>query len=584
MQIQSLDPNPAIPGAFLARFEDGTQMPVTQQQAQSFGLASRGATAQNAPPTYQDIADKYAPQMPAAQAQDLPLEQPGAQPSALAQLAQPGGPRPYVPTAQDQVLQQLATPYKMVPGRPAFDPQKEAAKRSPVPMAQTVQQTGGQDFDPNAIRDYQKLEIDAAQKHAEADALRHQSELVTQQGLAREVIDLASQQQVRQKAAEDNYRVRMDSLTADAQKVASQEVNPNRVFDNMNAFSKLLFVVASGIGGMATHGQRNIIGEQMSKRIDQDIHAQEVTLAQKRQGADNALGRLSQEWGSLEAGRAALRVQQFEAVKQRVQAQALELASPAARANSEAILQDITARQAKELEQLRVASQGQISVGTQSAMMAPRAASAGGLAMKTPQEMLHGVQAAQGIRKNEAEIGEKSLSNLEKRGELTGAVPGKASKVVTEYGEKRAEIMDTINMARQFMARNDVRKDKDGNWVPTKGIAGVGFGTSVYPESMDSNAGQTNLQQIRQIGAMGAKAIYGILTATEKASFAEDFLPVGNEHRLVKGVGSIIDKAEAKLKDLDAAYGPNAVNEFESRRATMGAEKAATRKGISEPE
>jgi hypothetical protein len=612
MQITSINDVLETPGAARVWFEDGTSMVVPrsqlpQVQAENaaapalppqLSLGQSGATSQNmsVPPTEpnasvgptnsQEFTTRWANEpIPQNQAQDFA---PAQAPAPIASPDQQGQQQeiPAQPPLSnlDKLRGRLDSPYKIVAGSPEVSP-RTAARRFTVPVSETTKVEGGHAFDPQAVEQYQKWAMEAAQKKAEADALQAQNDLQIQRGVATEAQKIYQQQWAEQKAAEDHYTSQVSALNDDAKAVANRQINPDRVFQNMSGWQTLGLAIAAGLTGFATRGQGpNQILSMMEHKVDQDIRAQEHDIANKKSGVDNALSRLSQQWGSLQAGKAALKAQQYEVIKQNLAVKAAEIGTKPAQMRSDAMIQDLASKQAQEFEQLRVASMGAVTKQTSSAYVDPRRATAGGIIPKTQAELLRDQKAKTELEGTQATTQGKQLENLEKRGELTGEIPGKASTQVTQYGEKRAEIMDTINMARQFMDRNGVTKDKDGNWVPTKGIPGIGFGTSVYPESFDTDAGQTNLQQVRQIGAMGAKAIYGILTATEKASFAEDFLPISNEKRLVKGVGSIIDKAEAKLRDLDASYGQKPVKEFEARRSAMGAEKAAKRQRISEPE
>jgi hypothetical protein len=614
MNITSVDDVIGAPGAARITYEDGTSQTMPRNRLPpELQLQNAGAMAQNmsmpepqAPMVSTGPANpgEFSAKWESPQVQDVqPQMTQGQKVQYLQQMAAPipiatparyvAPPTPAPMSPRDAEIARLESPYRRVAGTAAFDPKVEAARRSAVPVSQTVQTSSARAYDPAAVVDWQEKERKALELKSEADMLQASSEVQAKELMHTEVSNLYRQQQAEVQRAEQDFAEKQQGLESEAKAIASREVDPNRAFKNMSVFQILGLSIAAGLKGYATQGRDNSIMDSLMHRMDADIRAQEFDIQNAKGRTENALFRMSQQFGSLQAGKAALKDLQMSVMKSEIASKTAGVGTAIAKANGDAMMARIDAEQGKLREQRWSEAQGQATVQTSVAMMSPRAAKSGGLVLKGDSERLKGFESADKLRENQASTEGKQLANLEKRNEIISGKPTNATQQkaqqydqdnVTKYGKERAELLDTINTSRKFIELNGIKKDENGNWVKTNGIAGVGFGTSVYPEAWDSHEGQTNLQDLRQVGAMGAKSIYGILTSAEKASFQEDFLPVNNEDRLVKGVGSIVDKAEAKLKDLDAAYGPKVTKEFEQRRATMGAEKTKTHAAISEPE
>ena len=606
-QIINIEDLQDTPGAARVSFDDSSSMVVPKSVLPpQLQLQSSGATAQLMSEDPGMSRSDAAPPGPAMSSAPSPAPAPvSVGPSSEGEFLSKYGaptpaPQPMQPMQAPEPQQQpqmeilssteraaraLESPYRYVPGSPAFDPKKEAAKRSAVPVSQTEARTGMRDYDPQAVSYYQTLESMAASTKAEADKLQADNQLKQQQMLADQQNRFIQQQVVEQKAQEDAYNSKMQGLEQEAKAVAQREINPDRVFQNQSVFQTLGFAVAAGLTARANPGGPNQVLSMIEKRVDTDIRAQEHDILNSKSAVDNALSRQQAQWGSIQNAKSALKVQQYEALKQKIMASSAEVGTKVASLNADAMLTALSAKQAQEAEKLRVESKGVGSVSTASAMMSPRAATSGGLRPKTADQYSKDVGKAAELRDKSATTEGKQLGNLEKRAELTGAIPGKASAEITKYGEDRLKTEGAKELVQRFMAANGIKKGEDGTWQSSKSqMAGIGPSNLWEPDSWQTAEGKKNNADLNQLKAAIAFVMYGASTPEQLETVDKIFLSRTNEESLSAGLGATLEAANSKLRTLDAAYGSKVVSEFERRRATQGKEKKAKQAGISEPE
>lgn len=579
--------HPEIPGAAIVTAPDGSRLTVDKSRLPGLGLAQAGAVSMNSPQSTQGFGGPMRPdagyepitaeQLASAQVvsgQRPAVSAPNARPTVTASQADLAGqylPKPaepqqpqqeqkqassqdseseqkYVPTNRDRLLQELDSPYKRVGGSAGFDPRAYDASLAPVRRAQTTQVSGARDFDPAAVEQYQEKEREAAQLKSQADVIQANNEYQTQKAMADEVGKLTAIQEADQRAAEDNYNSKMQGLQDEAKKVAAREVDPKRVFKDMNTWQKVGFVLASALSGYANKGQRNPIMEQMDAQIAQDIRSQELQIQNSKGVTDNALARLSQEWGSIQAGKSALRVQQYEAAKQRVQLQAAAVGTAQAQVRAEAMTKALEAQQFKEFENLRVASMGETSTATQAALMAPKKAAAGGLVMKSLSERVKDAEAAQKIVGSDIEQRGKNLQNYEKIQTLQGGVPSEVEaknlpQAREHLGKGLAEVAGLRTNVDQIMSRGGITMDKNGNAVH-KGIPGIGYGYNfieslVGKNATDALASVTGGTDAAVIRSQAQEALTNKIKEASGAAFSEQ-----EAERHAKALGLALSQGE----------------------------------------
>lgn len=495
--MQDYDVEPSqLPGYSVLRFADGRAQTVPNtsqmvaQRAPGTGLAESGATAQLAPwravpTTPQEFVTQEGPApAPPQTAQDFSekwggQQAPSAQQSAQATQAQAPAAQQYVPTEQDKLVYDLRSPYKFSSPTAPFKPREYAASLVPVPTGRHEAVQGQKEFDPEAQQKIQAKELEARNTIADADALHAINKAQTELGMAREIQGVVQQQQVQQQADERDFNVRMTALEDESKALANRQINPNRIFENMQTWKKVTFGAAAVLGGMANpHGPNQAL-QFINTMVDRDILAQEQQLRSGQNRVDNALGRLAHQWGSIQLGKAALRVQQLEAAKQFVVAQGAASGVPADLKRIQGVTQAFQAEQAKYLEELRVASKGQRTSQEQQAMMAPRAGSAGGWVRKSLAERARDEGLAEGIQGSVEKLNAAVLANIEKRNKITG-VNGpelKAPQVaaIRHYGDQMAALSDIDHAISQIIALNKIQTDASGS-VVSHDVSGKNLG------------------------------------------------------------------------------------------------------------
>jgi hypothetical protein len=504
--ILAVEPHPAIPGASLVRFRDGSTIPAPSSIASKFDpkLAASGATAQNATPVNDqgDPAKWFAPEQsrpdPQPVATDaLPPNMTPApsfpEPPTFAAV-QPQAPLRQAPMTADPdtglplpVLQRIYSP-RYVSGTSGYDPAKDDASRKAVRESQTEQRSGVQAWDEEARTNNLINQRMAIQSDAEAKSLAAQSELQAQHLYAADIHRQAQEERARQQALEDSWRGEQYRLDAEAKAVASREVDPGRIFrSGGTAFSMIGLAVAAALKGYATSGRDSSVADQVQRMIERDVSAQESDMTRQKGRVDNALARNAQRYGSIEAGRSALRAQQAQAALARFNVMRLDLGQNAQNAQIEADRQKLESMVYDNFEQLKSLAMGTTTTAVASAMKSPHAATSGYWRNPNDNEVAQGISQWQGIQGRGADIMGKRLTNEGKDldNEFTrtrGMTPEQAAKAdesmrtrVEHLGKGQAELSGMRNQVDQVISLAGITEDKDGT-AHHKGIPGVGVG------------------------------------------------------------------------------------------------------------
>jgi len=532
-------PHPEIPGANLVRFADGQTMAVP---ASAMSAMPPGATAQNVPQSFQDVAAKYAPEAPPQVAQDFPKAPPAPTPAQggatgnwveappLPQEAGGFARRQQEPvTYGDQLESDLRSPYKYVSGRAGYGP-KEAEGRFAIKQGQATQQQGVKDFNPDAVRQYQQVQFEAAREKAAAEQLKYSNDLRGQELQSAGLDEIYQQKKTEIAAQERDFNLRMTDLEKQAKDVANTRIDPTRIVNDMSTWKKLTLVLASGVAG-ATNGSRgpnNPVMGMLQGMIAQDVKAQETAILMNKGNVDNALNRLSQQWGSLQAGKAALTALQIETMKQRIQATVGGMNSEAARMNAEGMLKELQAAQMKDLEDLRVFSAGQTNKQLTEAYMDPIKATAGGMTRKSLKERAADTKAADEIGGRRVEQDAKTLDNVAKRIKIQGSMSGtQLSSIDTRklgtLGQQMADMAAVDEHIATVMSEAGI-VDKNGRAeVPAGGIPGLGLGYDLLDKATGMPSLTNRVAEMaegKKAGIIRREALGNLITKIKEASGA----------------------------------------------------------------
>jgi hypothetical protein len=476
-QIISREPMPGSGGrAEVLRFDDGTSLTIP---AGAGPMSQAGPVVSSAPTAPQPVLMQGAPG-DTMQSREPPPAQPQggvpAQPPPRQQVIDPM--TPYgVPLS---VVADIANARKAVPGRAAYDPRAVVAAQVPVPVQRQMQTVGAQPFDPEKLAEIHRKETEAADLNAEASQMQAANNLQIQHAMYSEAQDIAQQQAAKQRAAEDQYARGMSQLTQEAQAVAQKQINPNRVFENMGVGQKIMLGLSAAMSGYATQGRENPAMQYVMKLVDNDIRAQQNQIERQQGTADNALARLSQQWGGIQAGAAALRVQQLEVGKQRALAMGAELGTPIAQARSQALAAQLEAAQQRELVTLQNAARGQVTQTEVAQMQIPVKGQAGGYVPLTYEEKMKRLKQQQDLYKGGYENVGLGLKNETEANQLAQGFGSEkqqmqAAERQEHLGKSLSEMAYLNQNIDQIMSHGGIRIGQDGKAIHGD-IPGVGMG------------------------------------------------------------------------------------------------------------
>jgi hypothetical protein len=613
MQPTKLEDDARFPSYQRASFPDGSTMLVPRAAGTALLSAGSQATAQASPnmsmpgPVASFSPPGGAPPAPPPAAQDFtPAPQPQAPPTFQVssqperRAVDPMDPRTglYLSDYRD------ANRPVYVPGRPSVDPHKIVASQVAVPVHRTTQTTTGPGFDPEAVQRYQELEQKAAITHGEAQMLdAHNREQIAQM-TATSLAELQAKQQAEQHAAESFYRANMSALEGEARQIAATKIDPDQATRGMSGWQTIGLAIAAGLSGYSNpHGQNQVLN-LISQKIDRNIAAQEMNL-RTRQGANqSALGRMAQQWGSIEAGRAALKVREFEIAKAKLEATAAQMGLPGDHAKVQGMLQSLDAAQAKDRMALEQAARGQTVVSEQSGYMMPQKAQPGYYRGPTDKEYESRIDRAQGRASKGAEIVGKGLENQTKEGELLGVIPTKEQaqerqQVATRQehlGTAMSEIANLRTNVHQILSRGGITEDAQGN-AHHHGIPGVGMGYNVLsrvpffgPELADLAASTVGGKDALTIRQQAQEALtYKIKEASGAAFSAAEaerhakalgqaFL--AGEDTFAQALTNFNRAIDEKEHSLRAGAGRAASQSYDADKASLEQEAAASKAGI----
>jgi hypothetical protein len=449
------------------------------------------------------------------------------------------------------------------------------------------------------LRDAQEKEQKALEMQAEGNMLQASAKLQADRLEASEVSNLYQQRLAEQQAREADFNSKQADLDDEAKAVAAREIDPNRVFKNMSIFQSLGLAIAAGLKGYATQGRDNSVMDSLMHRMDADIRAQEHDIQTSKGRVDNALSRLSQQFGSIQAGKAALKDQQLSVIMAKNTATASEIGTAVAKSNADAANQKLLAEQAKVREQRWSESQGQTSVATSAAMVSPKAATRGGLARKSDAESLKGWEAADKLESNQANTEGKQLENLKTRGEITGDLPGKEGGQLQEHlGKNLSEVAQLRSQVDNILSMSGITQDKVGH-AQHGDIPGVGAGYKllqltpaglVFGESLNQLAASYLSKDGARIRSQTMEVLTGKIKEASGAAFSEKEAArhaealgqayLAGEDQFAQAMVDFSNALEAKERSFRAGAGPAASRRYDEASNQIREDSAASKAGI----
>lgn len=172
---------------------------------------------------------------------------------------------------------------------------------------------------------------------------------------------------------QDQIAVGVQSLQAKYDKASKDYGSSAPPQDNRGVGERIAGAIAMGMGafGAAMTHSPNFAMELINRSIDRDIHAQETAIAVKKDKANNALGDLQRQMGSLELARAATRGIRLQQAKTQYDRIAATTGDEQVRANALNISAKLDEEHATQMEDYRLKAIGQV---TKSFVNTPRIA------------------------------------------------------------------------------------------------------------------------------------------------------------------------------------------------------------------
>lgn len=442
-QIVGFEPDPNTPGAGTASLSDGSTL--------------YGRQSDFAPYLRDDQSTGTAIPQGQGQPQGQPaFEQPAGNPMLEAGLRSLGA------TPQDiaaqYALQQTgrnvdlptllaAKKTQVIPGSPAITPNTEANQFAWRTGKQTVTE-GQRPIDEERWNNVQRLAGEAVDAQSRAQIAEAQASQQTAMAQANAAAQLHEQMQLEQSRQEQAWQAQHAQLVQEVSDAAKSAPDQNRWFAEHGATGTIFAILGSMFQGYGAglHGQ---FGPTMLERfIDKDIALQQRQLELRGAAAQNKLADLSRQYGSIDAGRAALRASQLRMADMQLQALAASERSPAVLAQIEAQKKQLESKIAEADFQMRAAAQGTQRTAESAQYMLPRRATAGGV--RTTYNLGTAL---------EGERADTKLANTKSEGQQSAE--GRAERL----GERLAQFEQTSQAADTYFRSVGLERDKSGKWV-----------------------------------------------------------------------------------------------------------------------
>jgi hypothetical protein len=390
--IVSVEPHPTIPGAGIATLADGTQ-----HQDLMGNIAPYYQQQQSAAPTPTPMPTPAPlPQGPAI----APAPTVDDQLYAYGAAASGATPQDFARAKFLGVPVQAVVANKhAVPGAPEIS-QRTIAKMLPMPSAKQVVTEGARPIDEPALEHTQDLQREAADAQARAQIAEGDASTRTAQVQARAATYLQDKQEDLQTRQESDFRARYTQLSQEAAGTAAEMPDSQRWFKQHGAIGTVFAIV----GGMMSDFAQGLAGNPggpsaLEQFVNQDIAMQERAIERKGAAANNRLAQLSQEWGSLAAGRAALQVGQYTTMQTQLNALAAQNKNVTLQPKIAAVQAELEAQIAEKSRVLHAEALGNTKIAETDQFVMPHRANAGGYRY----DVAGAINTAQNMQKPELE-------------------------------------------------------------------------------------------------------------------------------------------------------------------------------------
>jgi hypothetical protein len=177
----------------------------------------------------------------------------------------------------DQVVGAVQTPAEAaLPAQPAIAAPSATAPATPAPTPAPVAQAPTAPALPGTGGIFRAL-------NAQGQAADDQAKAVAAEELEKKKVweNFQSQSETRQKAFDESMKAQQADYDRIRQGIEKQEINPNRMWNNMSTGNKVMSAIAMVLGGFASNGQNPAL-KIIDDAISRDIDSQKTELGKKQ--------------------------------------------------------------------------------------------------------------------------------------------------------------------------------------------------------------------------------------------------------------------------------------------------------------
>jgi hypothetical protein len=206
----------------------------------------------------------------------------------------------------------------------------------------------------NAERN-QRLKEESTRLQGQLDIQKAEQDVALNKGKLEGLERIKARDAEIQKQAENEYNQLRLTTEREVEESGKAEPDQSRFFNSKSGWRQALMAVSVALSGYARDGGD---GGIVMRFIERDIQSQAEAIRARRGRADNALTKLSARFGSLEAGKAALRATENTIMGQQLQKQAAEFGTKNAQLAAQKAQVDALARSEEYMQALKLSFVG----------------------------------------------------------------------------------------------------------------------------------------------------------------------------------------------------------------------------------
>jgi hypothetical protein len=476
-------------------------------------------------------------------------------------VTQPQAPNPIAAAANasDSDLALLAS-IKRSPGTPGVTQaqlQQNATQGVSTPTSQVNSFSGASPEALDKLQEAADARVEAIHNQSIAEKLQANANLDNASAQAVAARQIAENQAFEQQSRDAEWQTKWQQFQ-EQNGPENNQVDPNRFFSRAGVLGSIMAIVGSMFEAKAAALGHTQNPQTLMRLIDNDIRAQQLDLMQKGQSANNKFAQLSREYGSVEAGRAALKTAELQAVETKLRETAAQTNDPALKAHIDAQAAQASAAVGESAAQFRAAHE-QVATQQQSAVMYPQKARGGGVSvdygkyLAGREKIAEGQRADQKLNQEKGGVGEQSDS-------------GRAERL----GGKLAELQQVMAATENYYKSVGLEMDpKTGKYKQTGDHplfgAATSLGHSISPEAWHSaDAQEAEARKRIAVEAYGRSQSGAAISESELKNFDHQIAGTSGKGAAA-AANAFRETMLKKIQTLRAGAGPGATQKYDSQ-------------------